>query len=114
MGYTVKLTAPAEADAYAAFERIREVSPGRAEKWLWNVFAAIQTLEEMPARCPLISEAEELGHPVRHLLYGKRTGTFRILFDIQEQSEDGPLVRVLQIWRGTRDAITAEDIETEH
>lgn len=47
MAYTVKLTAPAEADATAAFEHIREVSPGRAEKWLWNLFAAIQTLEEI-------------------------------------------------------------------
>jgi hypothetical protein len=34
MTYAVKLTAPAEADAYAAFERIRKVSPDRAEKWL--------------------------------------------------------------------------------
>jgi toxin ParE1/3/4 len=113
MAYTVKLTAPAEADAYAAFERIREVSPDSAEKWLWNLFAAIQTLEEMPARCPLISEADELGRSVRHLLYGKRTGIYRIIFDIQEQSEDGPLVRVFRIWHGTRDAITAEDIATE-
>ena len=89
MAYTVKLTALAEADAYAAFERIREVSPDRAEKWLWKLFAAIQTLEEMPARCPLVSEAEELGHPVRHLLYGKRTGIFRILSNDQFSGHSG-------------------------
>lgn len=114
MAYRVSLTATAEADAYAAFERIREISPARAEKWLWDLFAAIQTLEEMPARCPLIAEADEVGQALRHLLYGKRTSTYRIIFDIQEQSDEGPRVRVLRIWHGTRDAITIEDLTAEH
>jgi hypothetical protein len=61
----------------------------------------------------VIPEADELGRPVRHLLYGKRTGVYRIIFDIQETSEEGRRVRVLRIWHGTRDRITTEDIETE-
>lgn len=113
MAYKVKLTAPAEADAYAAYEYIRELSPRIAEKWLRELFHEIFMLDEMPARCPVISEAEEIGKPLRQLLYGKRSGIYRIIFDIQEQSEEGPLVRVLRIWHGARDAITATDIETE-
>ena len=73
MAYKVKLTAPAEADAYAAFERIREVAPCSADKWLRGLFAALRTLDEMPARYSLIPEADELGHPARQLLYGTRT-----------------------------------------
>ena len=87
MAYTVSLTALAEADAYAAFERIRAVAPASAARWLTGLFAAIWTLADMPARCPVIPEADELGSPVRHLLYGKRTGIYRIIFDIQEDSE---------------------------
>ncbi len=34
MAYRVSLAAPAEADAYAAFERIRAAAPLHAEKWL--------------------------------------------------------------------------------
>ena len=34
MAYRVSLSAPAETDAYAAFERIREAAPLHAEKWL--------------------------------------------------------------------------------
>ena len=49
------------------------------------------------------AEADELGRPVRHLLYGKRTGVYRIIFDIQEASEEGPRARVLRIWHGARD-----------
>lgn len=110
MAYKIRLAGPAEADAYTAFERIREVAPHSAEKWLRELFAAIQTLAAMPARCPVISEATELGRPVRHLLYGKRTATYRIIFDIEEESEEGPRVRVLRIWCGARDQIEAQDI----
>jgi plasmid stabilization system protein ParE len=114
MAYRVSLTATTEADAYAAFERIREVAPASAAPWLRNLFAAIVTLADMPSRCPVIPEADELGYPARHLLYGRRTGIYRIIFDIQEQSEEGPRVRVLRVWHGSRDRLTAEDIETEH
>jgi hypothetical protein len=34
MAYRVSLSAPAENDAYAAFERIRQAAGLRAEKWL--------------------------------------------------------------------------------
>ena len=37
MAYRVSLSAPAETDAYAAFERIREAAPMHAEKWLRNL-----------------------------------------------------------------------------
>jgi plasmid stabilization system protein ParE len=113
MAYKVRLTAPAEADAHAAFERIREIAPTSAERWLRGLFQAVFSLGEMPARCPLISEAEEIGQDVRHLLYGKRSGMYRIIFDIQEQSEEGPRVRVLRIWHGARDRLRVEDIEDE-
>jgi len=42
MAYTVSLTARAEADAYAAFERIRAVAPASAARWLTGLFAAIR------------------------------------------------------------------------
>ena len=113
MVYTVSLTARAEADAFAAFERIREASPDSADRWLLGLFAAIMSLGDMPARCPVISEADELGHVAHYLLYGKRTSVYRIIFDIQATSEIGPRVRVLRIWHGARDAIATEDIETE-
>ena len=53
MAYTVSLSGSAEADAYAAFEHIREVAPASAVRWLTGLFAAIRTLADMPARCPM-------------------------------------------------------------
>jgi len=88
--------------------------PISAERWLRGLFSAILTLSDMPARCPVTPESDELGVPVRHLIYGKRSASFRIIFDIQDQAAEGPRVRVLRIWRGARDAVAAQDVETEH
>lgn len=72
-----------------------------------RLFQAILSLEEMPARCAVISEAKELGFPAGHLLYGKEKGTYRIIFDIREVEQH---VGVLRIWHASRSAITAADI----
>jgi plasmid stabilization system protein ParE len=108
MAYRVSLAAPAEADAYAAFERIREVAPDHAAQWLVRLFTAILSLDDMPVRCPLIPEAAELGFPARQSLYGKGRGVYRIIFNIQQEERH---VRVLRIWHGSRDAITVDDVE---
>jgi plasmid stabilization system protein ParE len=110
MAYRVSLTAPAEDDAYAAFERIRQASPKHAETWLTHLFEAVQSLDEMPARCPIIPEARELRFAAHHLLFGKGRGTYRIIFDILEEERH---VRVLRIWHGFRGALTAADVEQE-
>jgi plasmid stabilization system protein ParE len=108
MAYRVSLARPAESDAYAAFERIREAAPMHAEGWLTRLFAAILSLDELPARCPVIPEASELGYPARHLLFGKGKGVYRIIFHIREDDQQ---VRVLRLWHASRDAITAADVE---
>jgi plasmid stabilization system protein ParE len=108
MAYRVSLAAPAETDVYAAFERIREVAPMHGEKWLIGLFEAILSLSKLPARCPVIPEARDLGYPARHLLYGKGKGVYRIIFHIREEEQH---VRVLRVWHASRDAITAADVQ---
>jgi plasmid stabilization system protein ParE len=102
MAYRVSLTAFAEADAAKAFERIRDAAPQQAEAWLERLFAAMATLEHLPSRCPIIAEAEELGQPLRQLIFGRGAGVYRIIFHIKD--DDGE-VRVLRIWHGSRDAL---------
>jgi plasmid stabilization system protein ParE len=75
MAYRVSLSVPAETDAYAAFERIREAAPMHAGQWLARLFAAIDTLSRNPARCPVIAEANELGFSARHLLLRQGQGS---------------------------------------
>jgi plasmid stabilization system protein ParE len=107
MAYQIEITTPAENDLYAAFERIRAVAPSVAERWLRGIFKTIFSLKEMPDRCPLAPESETLGLEIRHLLHGKRTSLYRIIFDVQNES----LVRILRVWHGNRDRIQEEDLE---
>jgi hypothetical protein len=76
------------------------------EKWLTALFEAIFSLDQIPARCPVITEAKQLGYPVRHLLYGKGKGIYRIIFPIRENQQH---VRV-RLWHASRDAIRAADV----
>lgn len=110
MAYRVSLTRPAESDIYAAFARTREASPLHAEKWLTRLFEAILSLRELPTRCPVITETADLGYPARHLLYGKGSGVYRIIFHIQANEQH---VRVLRIWHASRDTISSSDLEPE-
>ena len=113
MAYKVKLTKLAEMDAYSAYEYIQEVAPESADKWIMGLFSAIMTLNEMPTRCPVIPEANELEYRAHQLLYGKKGSTYRIIFDIQEASEEGKRVRILRIWHGSLDKISSGDIENK-
>jgi plasmid stabilization system protein ParE len=110
MAYRVSLAAPAERDLHSAYERIRDLAPQHAEKWLTSLFDAIFSLNVSPARCPVIPEADEIGYPLRHLLYGKGKGVFRIIFHTIEEEKH---VQVLRIWHASRDAITAADVADE-
>jgi plasmid stabilization system protein ParE len=107
MAYRVSPSAPAETDAYAAFERIAKRPPCSRRSGT-GLFETMFSLDKIPARCPVIPEAIELGYPARHLLYGKGKGIYRIIFDIREDEQH---VRVLRVWHSSRDAITAADVE---
>jgi plasmid stabilization system protein ParE len=75
---------------------------------LIRLFGQIQTLEEMPLRCAVIPEVEELGFEARQLLFGRGRGVYRIIFRVLEGKRQ---VQILRVWHGSRHALTAEDVE---
>ena len=86
MSYRVVVTARAAADALATFRWIAERSPDAAAHWYEALEQAIATLAEMPERCPAADESEQLGIPLRQLLYGRRRGVYRLLFSIEGET----------------------------
>ena len=86
MTYRVVVTARARADGVAAFRWIAERSPAAAMRWYAGLEKAIATLAEMPERHPVAEESEEVGITLRHMLYGRRRGTRRLLFSIEGDS----------------------------
>ena len=108
MVYRVSLTAQARDDIADVFAYI--VRAGAAEsagKWVDRIEAEIFSLDEMPRRCPVAPESEKFGIEIRQLIFGKRTGTYRIIFRVDEGSQD---VHILTIRHTSRDEIKLEDI----
>lgn len=103
------LTLPrAEADARAAYRWLAAQSPAAARRWYRQLRQAIESLANHPGRCPLAPENEYFEEEIRHLLYGRRGGVYRILFTIREET-----VLVLAVRHGAHEPLRAEEIEVE-
>jgi len=73
MAFRVEISprAFADLDEIAAYIK-RQGSFDQAEEWFNGIIAAIQTLEDLPNRCPLADESVDLEQQVHFLLYGRR------------------------------------------
>jgi plasmid stabilization system protein ParE len=98
MKHRVDIADAAEAEAEAAYLWMSQFSPERAGRWYEGFLRAVESLAEMPGRCPLAPENRHFEREVRQLLYGRGGNTYRILFTILEAAgDDPPVVRVLHV-----------------
>jgi plasmid stabilization system protein ParE len=105
MKYSIEISSVAQAEADRAFLRLSQVvSPTRARQWYSGLLQGIQSLSQMPKRCPLARENEYFSQEIRQLLYGKGRNSYRILFTILEGQEVAT-VRILHIRHGTQQTL---------
>lgn len=108
MAYKLVIFPQAESDIGEAVAYLSERAPEATQRWYTLVKSEIESLAEMPARCPLSSEATKLGVELRQLLYGKRPGIYRIVFRILQESRE---VHVIAVRHGARKSLDAAEIE---
>ncbi len=96
--YTVNITDEVDASIRHAFFYIYERSPQNAINWLRGLYQAIDTLENMPERCPLIREHDAFEAQVRNLIYRSH----RIIFTINDEAS---IVEVHAFRHGAQDDI---------
>ncbi|MBN3898012.1 MAG: type II toxin-antitoxin system RelE/ParE family toxin [Nostoc sp. NOS(2021)] len=97
MTYRVEISSVAEAEADSAFLQLSQLmSPDRAKQWYQGLLSAIESLSEMPKRCPLARENKYFSKEIRQIMYGKSRNSYRIIFTIVEDSEVST-VRILHI-----------------
>src|SRR5688500_16013839 len=108
MTYRVDISIPALQDAESAFLWIRDFNPESAKVWYEGLLEAVFSLENSPHRCPTAPESKFLGREIKQLIYGKRSQTYRIFFEILE---DEKIVRIYRIQHSSRNWITKEDFE---
>ncbi len=106
MKYRVLISEKAEADIDGVLAWFQEqLATDAGHQWFAAIWKAIDTLEIKPERCALADESTDLGLEIRELLFGRRRGTYRILFSIS-----GKTVHILRVWHSARDIIQPEDL----
>jgi len=63
----------------------------------------------MPHRCPLAPDATTTRRPIRHLLFGRKSDVYRVIFEILE---DARIVRILNIRHAAMRTMTLAEYKT--
>lgn len=95
--FRVIIQPSASAEMEAAFLWIAERNPEAAVKWFNELQIAIQGLETFPKRCPLAPENDTFKEEIRQLIYGRRSGRYRIFFTIRSGA-----VHILHVRHGAQ------------
>jgi hypothetical protein len=77
----IALQAFEDIDAIAAYV-VKYGSHESAARWFDGVIASIRTPSNLPSRCPLAQELDDLEGEVRLLLHGTRNSRYKIYFAI--------------------------------
>ncbi len=96
MAYLVRISVRAELDLAAIYGQIDAEHSDAALKWFRNLQTAISTLQENPNRCPMTMGNGKF----RHLLYGDKRHTYRIIYHVLERQKK---VQVVHVRHGARD-----------
>jgi plasmid stabilization system protein ParE len=111
MTYRVDVSDAAEAEIDNAYLWISRYFPEKAGQWHAGLLQAIESLAEMPARCPLARERGYFEEEVRQLLYGRGRSVYRILFVIHDAAgeADEATVRILHVRHAAQQALGEEE-----
>ncbi|MGB3656282.1 MAG: type II toxin-antitoxin system RelE/ParE family toxin [Rivularia sp. (in: cyanobacteria)] len=113
MKYRIEISSVAEGEADSAFLRLSQViSTTRASEWYSGLLQAIESLSQMPKRCPIARENNYFSQEIRQLLYGKGRNSYRIIFVILEV-QDILTVRILHIRHASQQTIGEEPQEPD-
>ncbi|HLO87876.1 MAG TPA: type II toxin-antitoxin system RelE/ParE family toxin [Nostocaceae cyanobacterium] len=97
MKYEISISSVAEAEADKAFLYLSQItSPEKASQWYAGLLRLIESLSQMPKRCPLARENDYFSQEIRQIVYGKGRNAYRIIFTILEGKEIST-IRILHI-----------------
>jgi plasmid stabilization system protein ParE len=105
MPYDVHITAKALREIDEALEWYAVRSLRTAVRWYVNLMEAVRSLGDNPERFELAPENEWYAGELRHMLYGKKRGTYRILFEIR-----GDTVYILRVRHCAQDFVPPDEL----
>lgn len=108
MTFQVRTTQTAKIEIETAYSWLKERNSVYADKWFRELMNTIATLQEIPRRCAIAPENDELVEEIRQLIYGKSRNKYRILFTIREDT-----VFVLHVRHSSQARLTGEEVDEE-
>jgi plasmid stabilization system protein ParE len=99
--YHIRILPSALQDASECYNYIAIESPIAANKWFNGLFDAVDSLSNIPNRCPIAPETYIIGREIRVLIYRKN---YRILFAVEKD-----IVRIYHINHAARNIMTKEE-----
>ena len=82
----------------------------QAEEWFNGIIAAIRTLEDMPERCRIADESEELGQEVRVLHYGRCNRKYKVYYSIRHRTRSAGTIQVLHVRHRARQSLEIDQL----
>lgn len=107
MAFRVEIAPQAFEDLDAIADYIREHgSFAVSAKWFNGIIDAIASLKELPARCPIAAESEDIGQEVRLLLHGGRNRSYKIYYTVDYETPSSGTVRVFHVRHWARKEVS--------
>ena len=97
-------------DTIAAYIKARS-SFATAQRWFNGIILDIATLKEMPTRCPVAPESEELDREVHLLLHGRKNRTYKVYFAIDYTTPASGTVHVFHVRHWARKPLTNDELD---
>lgn len=112
MAFRVEIAPQAldDLDAIADYIKARS-SFAVAEKWFNGIFDEIASLREMPARCPVAAESEDVGREIRLLLHGRRNRSYKVYYSISYETPATGTVRVFHVRHWARRPVSGDELQ---
>ena len=97
-------------DAIADYIRSRR-SLDVAQRWFNSIILDIGTLKEMPSRCSVAPESDELDREIRVLLHGRKNRTYKVYFAIDHITPSSGIVHVVHVRHWARKPLTDDELQ---
>ncbi len=112
MAFRVEIAPQAFDDLDSIADYIREYSSfSVAEKWFNGIIDDIASLREMPAKCPVAPESEDIGEEVRLLLHGRKNRAHKIYYAINYETPSSGTVQVFHVRHWARKPVSEDELQ---
>ncbi len=108
MEFRIEFARRAERALDEAYDFIANDSVSHADQWYFEAKEAVLSLKHYPARCGFAYENDLVDFELRQLVFGKRSGRYRILFTIDSELR---VVHIIAIRHSAQDTLGQDNLK---